>query len=413
MGQNERKVISVSGVDPEVRERARRVATALLPRIDDIGDATAGYIVERIPELSRLGVRELAKASGRIGSAALIHALSRGEDATEIVPSAETLRIARDMVQHGVDRSALTRGYRVGIAFWCDEWARAVAGFEPESEAQVAVVQYGTSFLLTWLEVILERIEAAYRDESDRLVQEGTLERAAYVSSALDGGDFDPTVATMRLGYNFAGWHVALVLSRVEDGQPSAPLDSLARALAGSIANARPLVARVDVNTTWCWVPTRKNDRASFEQVSVLVGQGQPGFGLEGFRRSHQQALEALRVGRKAAKRPGTVTQFDEIEIAAMCSENYERCRTFVLEQLGTIGDATPEMAVLRDTLWEFFATGGSFRATASVLGIHHNTVRYRIGRAEQILNCPVGQNRMKLELALYLAHSLELIGRP
>lgn len=400
-------------VDSAVRERASRVANAMLPQIDDIGDATADYIFERIPELSRLGVLELTKASSRLGSATLVFALSRGDDASEIVPSAETLRIARDMVQHGVDRSVLTRGYRVGIAYWCERWSNAVTKFEPESEMRVAVVQYGTSFLLTWLEIMLDRIEAAYRDESDRLVQEGTLARAAYISSALDGGDFDPSEATLRLGYNFHGWHVALVLSRIKDEQPSAPLDSLARALAGSITNARPLVARADLDTTWCWIPTKKNDRASFEQVSVLVGQGQPGFGLEGFRRSHKQALDALRVGRKAAKRPGTVTKFDEIEIAALCSENHEQCRAFVLEQLGAIGEGTPEMGILRDTLWAFFNADSNFRATGAVLGIHHNTVRYRIGRAEEVLRHPVGQNRMKLELAIYLARSLELIGRP
>jgi DNA-binding PucR family transcriptional regulator len=45
--------------------------------------------------------------------------------------------------------------------------------------------------------------------------------------------------------------------------------------------------------------------------------------------------------------------------------------------------------------------------ATGERLTLHKNTVRYRIGKAEESLGRPVGENRLHVELALLAAQWL------
>ena len=62
---------------------------------------------------------------------------------------------------------------------------------------------------------------------------------------------------------------------------------------------------------------------------------------------------------------------------------------------------------MLRDTLRVFLQENGSFVAAAERLTLHKNTVRYRIGKAEESLGHPVGEDRLHVELALLAAQWL------
>jgi DNA-binding PucR family transcriptional regulator len=54
--------------------------------------------------------------------------------------------------------------------------------------------------------------------------------------------------------------------------------------------------------------------------------------------------------------------------------------------------------ARLRETLFVFLDTGGSYKTTAERLLLHKNTVQYRIRKAEESLGRPVGGNRHDVE---------------
>ena len=62
---------------------------------------------------------------------------------------------------------------------------------------------------------------------------------------------------------------------------------------------------------------------------------------------------------------------------------------------------------MLRDTLRVFLQESGSFVAAAERLTLHKNTVRYRVGKAEESLGHPVGEDRLHVELALLAAQWL------
>ena len=88
-------------------------------------------------------------------------------------------------------------------------------------------------------------------------------------------------------------------------------------------------------------------------------------------------------------------------------SGSLELLRAWVAETLGPLADDDENSARLRDTLRVFLRENGSYKATAERLVLHKNTVQYRVRKAEESLQHPVVQDRLRIELALLAAHWL------
>ena len=128
--------------------------------------------------------------------------------------------------------------------------------------------------------------------------------------------------------------------------------------------------------------------------------------GLEGFRRSHEEALETRRVT-ELTPRPGPVHEYHSLALTALATSDLTQARRFVAEELGALGardDATVRIAA---TLKVWFEELGNAAQAARRLGIHKNTVLYRVQRAEQLLGRPIGERALELQLALTLARTL------
>ncbi|NKS55613.1 Fis family transcriptional regulator, partial [Rhodococcus hoagii] len=95
------------------------------------------------------------------------------------------------------------------------------------------------------------------------------------------------------------------------------------------------------------------------------------------------------------------VTSYTHVELVSMLSADPDAMRALVARELaGFLGeDAASER--LRDTLRAVMNCHGNHEAAARRLGIHKNTVRYRMQRAEEILGGDILARRLKLELAL------------
>ena len=55
----------------------------------------------------------------------------------------------------------------------------------------------------------------------------------------------------------------------------------------------------------------------------------------------------------------------------------------------------------LRETLFVFLSSEGSYKAAAQRLNLHSNTVKYRVDRALSLLPGPIGRHRLEVALAL------------
>ena len=139
----------------------------------------------------------------------------------------------------------------------------------------------------------------------------------------------------------------------------------------------------------------------------IRVAFGAPAHGVAGFRRSHAEALQAARIASLAPATAGPVTGYPGVELVSLLAADLPRARAFVARQLGPLASPDEPAARLRETVLAFLAAGGSATRVAKELYVHHNTVSYRVKRAEELLGRRVTESPIELTCALTLAAAL------
>jgi DNA-binding PucR family transcriptional regulator len=180
-------------------------------------------------------------------------------------------------------------------------------------------------------------------------------------------------------------------------------------------AQKPPLFIAADRVTGWAWIPlsadtatnvvARARAFAAGRADTPWIALGNPLSGIEGFRRSHQQALAARAVAIAAGPRHPRVTAASDpgLGVAARFSSDLKAARAWVGEVLGPLASATDVDERLRETLRVFLRTGSSFKAAADELHLHSNSVKYRVQRAIERRGKPITDDRLDVEVALLL----------
>lgn len=402
----------------EVKTTVQAIAVEMLPQFPDIAAAQTKFLAKNIVDARREGIEDIVLRLSLANTSMLLGLLARGVPVDSFTPSPDVVQLTHALVQRGLPLTAVIRGYRLGTHLLVERWADTVQSRGSDDGRSVEVVKAGTSYILDWLDLMTERISEEYRNEDERLVRERSLSRLDAVRAVLSGPDIDVDDATHRLGYRVRGSHIALILRAAgNDPDAGASLDKALRQLS-SRTGAAGLSVRVDIRTVWCWLPPQPGAQRPIPPPTapVLVAIGRPASGIDGFRRSHREALDALRVAEMTDHPLPAVTHYRDVDIAAMCSIVPERCHEFIRIELGELMKDDRTTRRIRETLKEYYAANSNFRATAATLGIHHNTVRYRLEQAEQALGRPVGERRLALELALHLADTIGIppeVNRP
>jgi DNA-binding PucR family transcriptional regulator len=99
---------------------------------------------------------------------------------------------------------------------------------------------------------------------------------------------------------------------------------------------------------------------------------------------------------------------YPEVALEALLVGYPEAARRFAERELGDLAAADDATLRLASTLAIFLEEGASFVRAARRLGVHANTVAYRVRRAESLLGRPVGERQLELRVALRLARLLE-----
>jgi purine catabolism regulator len=137
--------------------------------------------------------------------------------------------------------------------------------------------------------------------------------------------------------------------------------------------------------------------------VSLAVGRVQSGLG--GVRASYQEARQALNLGRRLHG-PGKITRFEDLGVYRLifAAEGLKELDEFHEENLGALlaYDRDHSGDLLR-TLEAFFAATCSPKEAASILGVHRNTILYRLERIREItgFDLDAADVRLRLHLAL------------
>lgn len=234
-----------------------------------------------------------------------------------------------------------------------------------------------------------------------------------------------------RLGHNLLAPHVAIV-ARVDqvgpvrvagrDGRWSALGDVLKRAGPGREARALWRVRNNSAEIVWPatggvevshLVTSLHSDLAAVTtgEGEISLGVGMVREGLAGIRQSHHEARQALTLGRRLHG-PGRVTRFDELGVyrVIFAAEGLPEVGSFHDETLGGLIDHDRlNNADLQRTLNAYFAARCSPKEAASLLGVHRNTVLYRLERIREITGQDLDDAtvRLQLQLALHIHQAL------
>ncbi len=363
-------------------------------------------------ELSAANMHELADdpvlnaALRRTTRANLLHwAAANVRDPGAPVPAnlgPEPLGIARDLVRRGLNESAL-QAYRVGQNVAWQRWMTIAFGLTSDPGELRELLDVSARSLFAFVDATLAGIAEQMRVERDELTQGTHAERLEVVALILDGAPISRQRAEARLGYNLEQVHTAAVVWSEETQSDSSQLERAAEALT-RIANAHaPLSVIPGAATRWVWIPGKvaPDDRQllkSLDQMpGIRIAVGSTARGVEGFRRSH---LDAITAQRMLARLNSTqrVAGFWDVELVSLVTGDPDRADQFIKRTLGKLEAASPE---LRTAVLTFVNEQCNVSRAASRLYTHRNTLLRRLSRAEQLLPRPLDTNSVHVAVAL------------
>ncbi|MFD7011596.1 PucR family transcriptional regulator [Rhodococcus jostii] len=389
-------------------------AEALVPgTLDGLVARFDAVIVAEVPEVS--ADRELRRdleASTRDQGRALLVWLTGESAEVDLPPAAHGL--ARTIARRGLHLRVLMQIYRVGqkalLRFAAETASERITDPVLEPKVLIRLLERANH----WLNVSLEVLADTYSEERERGLSGAFARQAETVQAIIRGEIADTVAASNRLNYPLLVHNTALVLW-LEDTQSNQAedeigvLDSAARTVAAKIGARQMLTVPSGSRGLWAWLAAEvEPDLTALDigpgiPAGIRIAIGNPGKGIQGFRQSHIEAIAAQRISESRPDETQLICYAD-VEIVHLLDGHPDAARALVSRELRGLDGTDAASAMLRRTLRGYLTVNRSPDAAARALGVHKNTVRYRIQRAEELLGRPVGPNRLKLELALEYA---------
>jgi DNA-binding PucR family transcriptional regulator len=400
-------------------------AALIIGRLDD-------KLAEVTRSLQELLVRELAEISGDgelLGLIAdsvqgnldtFIPAVRHGIPIDHVEPPTAALEHARRLAQRGVDADYLVRTYRLGHEAVIRLVLEEIRVAQLDTQLALDVFEQIASMSFRYVDRMSRLVMTTYQNERDRWLANQNRVRALRIRELLDGGEIDIDEAAATIRYPLRRVHLSLVVwcGESEDGNELVAMERFVAEFAKALnAHERPLFIGADRVTGWAWIPvpddaaphaiTRLREFVNARTGAPWIAAGAPLPGIDGFRRSHEQAQAARAVVMASGSRQPAVTAVSDpglVVTAHFCSD-LQQTRAWVRDVLGPLASATDSDERMRETLREFLHNGSSFKATADELHLHVNSVKYRVQRALERRGRPITDDRLDVEVALLLCH--------
>ncbi|AUG75417.1 transcriptional regulator [Kitasatospora sp. MMS16-BH015] len=398
---------------PRVRELIRRGAEiALNPTADWLAELdTATLAGEARRQIAADPV--LAAGARRTNHSNLLFwAASNVRAPGEPVPANDTeasLAVARDIVRRGLDESALD-AYRVGESVAVRMWTQIACTLTDDPQELAELLDVSLRSIAAFVDGTLTAISARMRAERAELTHGTHAERRETVALLLEGAPITQERAESRLGYRLQPVHTAAILWTDAPEADLGRLDRAAYALAEAAGEPSPLSVIAGAATRWLWMhgrPEADRARAALDQLpEVRVAVGSTGPGLDGFRRSHLDALTTQQMLARLTS-PTRLAFHHEVELVALLTADPERADRFLRRTLGELETAPPEVT---EALRVFITEQCNATRAAARLFTHRNTLLRRLARAEQLLPRPLAHHTIEVGTALQI---LQWRGRP
>jgi hypothetical protein len=400
--------------DEQVADCLRKTALEVLPLANGISEVVLQRILEKVPELAPQHTPEeieVLRVAVEQNVGGILAMLSFGIEADLIEPLVGTVALLKQAAADGGDVTTVLRGYRVGHARLWQSWAAEVEERVADPVLQNRVLALSSGYIFAFIDSACERLVELSRSLFGTLAGTGRTSGRDVLDLLRGDEPVDLVEAGRSLGYEVRDHHVALAAVPL---RPEADARAALRQLAEAADGCSLLTRAIGDGSWWAWLgwPSAPSpdvlDAIGKVAVSdVLVGMGEPGQGREGFRRSHQQAVEAERISRTARSPFGGVVRHRDIEVAAVLCADPERARRFAEGRLGALARRDEATSRLRATVRAYLANGRNLARTAEALHVHHKTVSYRLARASELVGRSVVDVAYDLEAALIIDRTM------
>jgi hypothetical protein len=406
--------------DARVESLVASSAARLYAQSVDISMAMRTALSTEITELDGdPGLFELLGASiqGNVDTA--LHSLQHNIAAQNLEPPPAAVEYARVLAQRGVPVNALLRAYRLGQNYLLKLSFEEIGRQADDPDIGFRASQHFVSVTFSYIDWISQRLVTVYEQEREQWLRNHNTVRVARIREILESSTegsagTDLAASEAALGYPLRQHHLGVI---VWASKPTEllELEHVVTALSRELPNVgRPLFCAWDRTSGWGWLPLG-HERVAPPDPAVIaavladtapdcrVAFGAPERGIAGFRATHRQALAAQQVAQVAGSDAARVIGYGQpgVRVAALLSSDLEQTRMLVRAVLGRLAVNDPQRARLRETLLTFLFTANSYTATAELLTMHKNTVKYRVARAEEERGAPIGADRLDVELAL------------
>jgi DNA-directed RNA polymerase specialized sigma24 family protein len=393
-------------------------AAAVAAKVDvtDLAERIGLRAVQVIAELRDTEDRDLEQLTVE-AAMSNVYAVLRGFAAAESADSAQapepTLNWVSTLAQRGIAVAAIPRCYVVGLGL-CDAALReAVYHLGVSEKAKWQLTNAASEYLFRYCEKVSGDLVDHYARERELWVRGADSLRAELVTAIVSGRPVDPHVSSAALEYNLDRPHVAVVVWSDPHSPDKPPLQALKRAaaeVARHLKGIELLVVPGGASMVWAWtsgpVVTDLLPEGMHVDMPMMAAVGGVGHGLDGFVQSHRQARDGRRMSGVFSLPPGTVTVHRDVALDALVTRDLSAAGVFVRAELGELSSDSERNRRLRATLTAYFEEGQSWGRTAERLGVHQNTVMYRVQQAKELLGRPLNERRLELEVALRLAEA-------
>jgi DNA-binding PucR family transcriptional regulator len=390
-----------------------QVSSAAVAWAAQVGAEAAAHIEDQLPlfggtdhqrELLRMGTESATL------SALLMLAHGPGEPPPLTEDATQAILV---YVQQDVTLDQLLRGIRLGHMHMSAAFLAAAETLATEP-GRTATVREVSARLFDHIDRFSRMAAEVFTTERDKWLTSESTARLRAATAILAGNTLSPADGA-ALAYALDQRHVAVI---VQSTSPDSANDlvrpqRIAHEVLRRLGCEARLIVPAAAGRVWAWAgsPLHRpaQDRGLQDMplpTGLTVAIGAPGAGPHGFRRSHLQALDVLRVDGLRATGQGVVL-YEQDEMVALLSTNLPAARDFTHRVLGPLAAANPTSRDLRTTLKTYLDEHGSPVAAAASLHVARNTVSSRIQRAAELLDRDLTRNCLDVHLALDLVDSL------
>lgn len=308
----------------------------------------------------------------------------------------ELADFGRHRVHQGVSLAGLLQAYRIGSRVIWQHLLEASAG-APELEHELLVTV--SPYILYHFDLLGQTIGQSYGAEAQKIAR--WRDRVRHdLCGLIFGGSQDLQRfhdMLMQLGLDDSTPHTALAfeLPSLKQDQQLHPLgDDIVVSLSEQTGLHRDRFLHYRHHDhLFAWLPMVAGEQPAATEMRLLQwaqqvarqhkvrsGLGLPNSGPGGWRQTAEQARRAITLGRQLHPRKYSYRYLDVcLDDAAFRDTGISSFLQSVVERLASEGD-------LLDTLQHFFDCRGQRKKIATELGIHPNTLAYRLDRIENLL---------------------------